>query len=63
MLEPLYEKTIQKKKSIKKYFDNIQDNIDIEKVKKSYHEQEFTKENQDKIFAAIAKARGALPKR
>ena len=33
MLEPLYEKTIQKKKSIKKYFDNIQDNIDIEKVK------------------------------
>ncbi|MDD6285428.1 MAG: DNA double-strand break repair nuclease NurA [Methanobacteriaceae archaeon] len=53
MLEPLYEKTIQKKKSIKKYFDNIQDNIDIEKVKKSYHEQEFTKENQDKIFAAI----------
>lgn len=53
MLETLYLKTIEKKDEINEFFDSVADNIDIEKVKEIYENEKFTKEKQEKKFAAI----------
>lgn len=53
MLEPLYEKTITRKREINNFFNNIQNNIDTKKIKNEYHEHEFNQEKQEKTLAAI----------
>lgn len=53
MLDILYEKSIEKKEEIIDFFDNITEDIDVEKVKSAYNNCSFTKTNRDKNFAAI----------
>ncbi|MEE3324592.1 MAG: DNA double-strand break repair nuclease NurA [Methanosphaera sp.] len=53
MLDILYQKSIEKKEEINEYFDNIIEEINLEKVEKEYKKYEFTKTKQDKNFAAI----------
>lgn len=53
MLDVMYEKTITNKKEIQRYFNNIKENLDIEKVKNMFQECEFTKNEQDKVLAAV----------
>ncbi|WP_455645011.1 DNA double-strand break repair nuclease NurA [Methanosphaera sp.] len=53
MLEPLYGKTIERKKEITTFFNELQNSIDTDKIRKDYTEYTFTKDKQDKIFAAI----------
>ncbi|OED30502.1 DNA double-strand break repair nuclease NurA [Methanosphaera sp. WGK6] len=53
MLEPLYGKTIERKKEITTFFNELQNSIDTSKIRKDYTEYIFTKDKQDKVFAAI----------
>lgn len=53
MIEPLYEKVIERKDEIRKYFDTITDHIDKEKVRKEYQPHKFKDKKQDKCYAAI----------
>ncbi len=53
MLDILYQKSIEKKEEINEFFNNIIQEIDLEKVKNEYIEYDFTKTTQDKNFAAI----------
>ena len=53
MLETLYLKTIEKKNEINEFFDSVTENLDIQKVKDKYENEVFTKEKQEKKFAAI----------
>lgn len=53
MLDILYEKTITNKKKIQSYFNNIKENLDMEKVNNIFQEYEFTKKEQEKVLAAV----------
>ncbi len=53
MIDKLYEKTIENRKQINDYFNEIPSHIDTDRVKDSYNEYTFDKQNQDKIFAAL----------
>lgn len=53
MLDILYEKVILNRKHINEFFDNIQGNLDINKIKSSYNECRFDKTIPDKTFAAV----------
>lgn len=52
MLDALYEKSINKRVKIQEHFENLQKNIDIEKVNNKYNLHEFKKEKQTKSFLA-----------
>lgn len=53
MLSILYQKSIEKKEEISEFFDNIIEDINLEKVDEIYNKTDFTKTRQDKNFAAI----------
>lgn len=53
MLESLLETTLKRKNEIHNYFDSIQSKISNEKVEKTFNYHDFTKNKQDKTFAAI----------
>lgn len=53
MLSILYQKSIEKKEEISEYFDNIIEDINLDKVDDEYNKISLTKTRQDKNFAAI----------
>ncbi len=53
MLSILYQKSIEKKEEITDFFDNIIEDINLEKVDEKYNKITLTKTRQDKNFAAI----------
>ena len=53
MLDALYQKSIERKEEINNFFENITQEIDIEKVEEKYVNCAFKKTTQDKNFAAI----------
>lgn len=53
MLDVLYEKSIEKKEEINRFFENIPEKIDLNKVQEEYIEHVFNKPIQDKNFASI----------
>lgn len=53
MLSILYQKSIEKREEITEFFDNIIEEINLEKVKDEYVNRNFTKTTQDKNYAAI----------
>lgn len=53
MLSILYQKSIEKKEEINDFFDNIIEDINLEKVDDAYNKADFKKTRQDKNFAAI----------
>ncbi len=53
MLDALYQKSIEKKEEINSFFQDITQDINVEKVKDEYEKCEFNKTKQDKSFAAI----------
>lgn len=53
MLDILLEKSITQKKDITSFFENIQENLDIEKIKDSYNVCLIPEISTNKVFAAV----------